>query len=177
MSNYIIASLLPYFSWIIDVTCSEYTPMLSIIRYQGDSMIQMQAIVVEPIPISPLYSIPAGAQMKAGTHVLHNLIPLLIAYALILSWPMSLVRERLIALCMMAPILIVIMGLSTPYLLAGHIEVLYQNLANQHGITREVPFLLHWMIFIETGGVWLLPIAGAGLSLYLARLMISRRSS
>jgi hypothetical protein len=53
--------------------------------------------------------------------------------------------------------------LTTPPLLAGKFDLMLADYAARAGLKYEIPGVVYWMIFCESGGRWLLPLLAATL--------------
>jgi hypothetical protein len=120
------------------------------------------------IPIAP-----GGYELLARASLLHSLMPIALFFILLLSWPIKIKYFPVIASigCLLA---VVIFCLTTPLLLASHIEnQLLTAAINASGQSLAQPLLMHWTIVMELGGTWLLPIITAISTLFIAKSLIN----
>jgi len=149
----LIRPVLPFASAVIEIIQSDYRATLKISNSQP-GLIQMQAITRRVIP-----SIAgSGAKLTAGVHVSHALVPLVLFFCFLLAWPVEKYQERLTLLVMGIPLSFSLVALTLPFQLAGSLENMFQGYAQQYAVNREKPLLLTWMLFLEVGGRWLLPL-------------------
>lgn len=66
---------------------------------------------------------------------------------------------------MRLPVAALVLALTTPFHLVGLIELAVQKAAKANQFPRAAPLTLEWMIFLEGGGRWLLPVVAALLCL------------
>ena len=114
----------------------------------------LESVYIEKIPVAP-----AGYRLTAGTELVHNLVPLVLFVTGILCWPLPSWRDRGKLLLISIPLLVTLIALTIPTLLLGHVEAVLLNAA-QKVADRELnqPFIMDWVVFIETGGRWVLPL-------------------
>jgi len=149
----LIRPVLPFASAVVETIQSDYRATLKISNDQP-GLIQMQATTRRVIP-----SIAGrGAKLTAGVHVSHALVPLVLLFSFLFSWPVEKHQERLILLILGIPLSFILIALTLPFQLAGSLENMFQGYAQQYDVNREKPLLLTWMLFLEVGGRWLLPI-------------------
>ena len=77
----------------------------------------------------------------------------------------------------MADLVLLAVALTTPFLLAGKIEMLLQERSALAGIVRAEPAILRWMLFTEGGGRWLLAIVLALLVIALIDVVMPARTT
>jgi len=146
--------VLPFVATVIEVIQSDYQAALKISNDQP-WLIQMQATTRRVIPAIA----GRGAKLTAGVHVSHALVPLVLLFSFLFAWPVEKYQERLMILLILGiPLSFSLVALTLPFQLAGSLENMFQGYAQQYGVNREKPLLLTWMLFLEVGGRWLLPI-------------------
>jgi hypothetical protein len=59
------------------------------------------------------------------------------------------------------PAAFIVTGLTSPFLLAGQVEIALIEFALKEGVIRPEPLIMKWLIFNEMGGRWLLSLLGA----------------
>ncbi len=153
LGDRLMRPVLPLVSSVISSIQSDYRPKLEINKSHPD-LIHMQATTRHIIP-----SIAAiGAKLTAGAHISHALVPWVILFSVLIAWPVECFRQRILLLMLGFLLSMLVVALTIPFQLAGSIEMMFQRYAQQYGVNREKPFLLTWMLFLEVGGRWLLPI-------------------
>jgi hypothetical protein len=128
-----------------------------------------------PIAVSPSRFVPRTT-LSTHTHVIHALVPLVIFWTVLLAVPIATWRERGLSLCLGIAFGIALVLLTTPFQLAGLIEISLQRATAQAGLVRVEPLALKWMLLMEGGGRWALPLAGALLCRALTRYLLSRKA-
>jgi len=161
----LIRPVLPFVAAVIEVIQSDYQATLKISNDQP-GLIKMQATTRRVIP-----SIAGrGAKLTAGVHVSHALVPLVLLFSFLLAWPVEKYQQRLVLLLLGIPLSFSLVALTLPFQLAGSLENMFQGYAQQYAVNREKPLLLTWMLFLEVGGRWLLPMV---LAIFTCLLMQS----
>lgn len=168
----IAGALLPVISGGVELLVDDYQPRLHVGEHDGNLMVIMSASVNRPIIVGPGVTIPAGTELPSGTNVIHTLVPLVILYSLLAAWPAAGVRLRLIQLLSGTGAALLVVVLTAPFVLTGHVETFLQELAVGAGVNRPEPFLLTWMIAMESGGRWVLGLAGAVLASRVAEWFV-----
>jgi len=79
-------------------------------------------------------------------------------YTVLGAWPQPDWRRRMVVMLAGVPGALLALALTTPFLLAGKIEMLLLERAAAMGVPHAEPGLLRWMLFTEGGGRWLLAI-------------------
>lgn len=130
---------------------------IALVPGDGDAQIQMIAIALDRYRVVDDVWLPVGAEIRAATNLSHALVPLVILVTVAIAWPGRLelrVRRFLAAL----PMIALVSSLTTPFLLAGKVQMFLMDLAARNGSQRDGGLLVEWLIFTETGGRWLLPL-------------------
>lgn len=122
-------------------------------------MLLIDANFAIPKPSIRALGIQPGATASAGTNVEHILVPLVLLFVVIICWPVTSWRSRVILVLMSLPAAALSLLFTTPFLLVGKIETLLQEYAFNARVVRDAPLYLDWMLFTESGGRWLLPIS------------------
>ena len=168
----LLTPFLPFFATIIDRISADFSSVVNISHYKNSDHIVLIANVVQPIRLVGNTFFSPGSALTAGSDVVHSVVPMVILYTVLFSWPVNQFRERAISLLLGFPMLYVVLGLTTPQLLAGRIAIqVYEHTVKAGGVPQE-PFVIKWMIFAESGGSWLLALAGA-----LVCIMLTKRLS
>lgn len=148
--------LSPLFTSVIEMIQDNFRPVLHINTNQN-GLISMTAITRRSIPVIAA----AGAKLTAGAHIFHSMVPYVLLFTLLAAWPVSHTRDRWLLMGLAFPLMLLLSALTVPFQLAGSIEIMFQQYAQQYSATRNKPLLLYWMLFMEGGGNWLLPIVMA----------------
>lgn len=171
----VLSSLLPLLSTTFNNIADSYQGMLTI----GESdlktkhlAVQVNVTLVKDVYIQGIPVAPAGYRLASATDFIHNLVPVVIFYTLILSFPMKLVWSRFMAIALSVPLMLIVLVATIPTLLAGHIEAqLFQAAQNVAKKELNEPFIMDWVVFIETGGRWLIPLVLALICVQLSLLL------
>ena len=150
----LINTLLPFYETVTEAASNGYAANIQI----EEDDIKFYATALTAKPITPDRSLPAGSTIQASISVLHALVPIVILFTVILTWPASCLKQRLYLLAISIPALLFISATSVPIQLLGQLEIGFQNAALKAGLNREEPFVLTWMLLTEGGGRWLLPV-------------------
>ena len=165
----LVNSMLPYLTTINDMIAPSYSSSLKIIDSDGGGLLQLTAYVVKKIYLASNNIIFPGSKMTATIDVMHILVPMTILFSLLLAWPLNNWKAKLLVLFSGIPVTFAILGMTAPVLLAGKLDVMLLERAAASGVKNPEPFTVTWMIFTESGGDWLLPIAAAIICIYAVK--------
>jgi len=165
----LVSFLLPFFSDVINTISHDYSHVLKIGENKGQATIEIAAMITNRIKATDTIVLSAGQTITASIHVFHVLVPLVILFTLVIAWPVQKLRDRIQILFLALPVTTIILWLTTPMLLAGHIEKKIMLLIQNVGGVPKEPFLLNWVIFSEMGGNWLLPVIGAATCIFMSK--------
>jgi hypothetical protein len=158
----------PLFASIARLITPELASHVEILGEGPTAQILLDARVARPIWFDDTRGVGTGMPLPSRVNAVHALVPLVILWTALLAVPAHGVRERMLALVLAIPVSAAVLAATTPFHLVGLIELSIQSYAKSLGIERSPPFALSWMIFLEGGGRWLLPLAGALLTAQLA---------
>lgn len=150
----LINTLLPFYESVTESASNGYVANIEIVE---DSVVFYATALTAQV-ITPSRSLPAGSTIQSNISVLHALVPIVILFTVILTWPAQSIKQRLYLLAISIPALLFISATSVPIQLLGQLEIGFQNAAINAGLSREEPFVLTWMLLTEGGGRWLLPV-------------------
>ena len=155
------AVLLPFFEVAIRLLQQDFAATLRLVEARGEAVIQMTPFLVRSIPLTDQLALAPFVPLKPfQVSVDHALVPLVLLISGVLSWPFASRREAAVRIgLMLLAALPVILVLSTPLLLVGQQQIIFVQEAARQGATFQEPFLVTFMIFMESGGRWLLPLA------------------
>ena len=150
----LINTLLPFYESVTESASNGYVANIEIVE---DNVVFYATALTAQV-ITPSRSLPAGSTIQSNISVLHALVPIVILFTVILTWPAQSIKQRLYLLAISIPALLFISATSVPIQLLGQLEIGFQNAAINAGLSREEPFVLTWMLLTEGGGRWLLPV-------------------
>ena len=177
IGKYLISFLLPYFTLLMNTVTDSYSSALSIKKIDGSVLIHTSTLITQPIYIASYPVSPSGATLNAGTNLVHSLVPFVIYYTAVLCWPNTTYKERIVLCLLGIPVLLLIMSISVPALLIGHIEAALLNAAEDIAKRQlSTPFVMQWVIFLESGGRWLFPLVGAMVCKMISRTILSSKA-
>lgn len=153
--------VLPWLQWIANVLSVNYHAELGLGSGDKGTVINIVAQVTEDIYQYNIPIAPKGAELTGAGTLVHALTPLVILFTLIIAWPGSL-RAVLARMLVGVPIGLAVLSCSLPFLLVSHIdEIFYTALQNVAKKPMPQPAIISWVMFMEMGGIWLLPLIGA----------------
>ncbi len=153
-------ALLPLCASTLNLIQPDFSHVLTLGEYQGNAAILLNATLEHPRLIDAFQFVPQGAQFSARTHLPHFVLPLVILFTGLCAWPTPTWAYRGALLFAGIVIGVVVTILTTPFLLAGQIEIAFQELFEQSQVELPTTPTLAWMLFTESGGRWLLPLLG-----------------
>lgn len=160
-SREIATALLPVVAGGVELLADDYRPHLFIADHDGDLQIRMSALIDRPVAIAPGLAVPAGKELPVGTNVVHSLVPLVILFSVLATHSAAGWRERVAQSLAGAVAAVAVVLLTVPFVLAGHVEIFFQELAQHWRADRPAPWFLDWMLAMESGGRWLVGLVGA----------------
>ena len=156
--NALISLFLPLFGNVIKVVYPNLEISMQLLEGSYGGTIQSSYLSTGLFQTPSGLEMPAGQKFTAGIDVLHALVPLAI-YAIAWSLlPSRSVVVRALFTTFGIPLFFVVLVLSVPFLLIGHFEIFLYQVDKGQGASIEPGSLIDWMIFLEGGGLWLLPL-------------------
>lgn len=158
----LMAALLPFFDVVVGLLQRDFSATLRLVEDKGQAAIQMIPFLLRPVPLTEQLAVrPFITLPPLRVSVDHALVPLALLAAGIASWPFAGLREAVVRVLLAIAVLPLVLGLTTPVLLVGQQQVIFFEASLRRGAGFEQPGLVALMIFMETGGRWLLPLAVA----------------
>ena len=158
----LLGMLLPLFSTFIDMMQPDFAPTLEMASDANGWSMRLRPLITKAIALGPHSFISPGTRLEwFSTSVNHTLVPILLFLTALLSWPITGVRECCARLLAGIPVLIVVLLLSAPILLIGRVQMWLAQLAMRNGAAFHEPASVTFMIFMESGGCWLVPLVAA----------------
>jgi len=158
----VVFAALPALTVFIDTVQSDFVADLSLAPARGGWMVQMRPLSVRAIPIAPGKVLQAGTRLEPfATTLAHTLVPPLLFLTAVLVWPATRPREWLVRLLAAVPTLAVLLLLGAPILLMGRLQMWLVEMGMHYGAAFREPAWVTFMIFMESGGNWLLPLCAA----------------
>lgn len=158
----LITALIPFFEAMIRLFSPDlYSPFLKVVKQNHQDVIQLTMTMMGPFRVSPSVMLPGWKELNVESMLIYPVSTLVVLLSALFGWPVRNWRERLLLLSLGGVAALGILGLTTPFVLLGHLEIEFQKLALRAGDTRAEPLLLSWMIFLELGGNWLLTLIAA----------------
>ncbi len=171
-----LALALPLFDRTIEVVQDDFVARVEIAQDHGAWVLRMQPLLVRPLYLNANLAVPQGTRLRwFFTHVNHTLVPPLLLLMALLAWPVAGWRELAARLLTGVPVLVLVLALTVPILLVGQVQMMAAYLAVLAGAARREPVLVTLMVFMESGGRWLLPLAGGVLCIALGRWLQGAR--
>lgn len=154
--------LLPLFKFTIDLLQPDLDATLRVARKAGDWTIEMQPLVIRSVRFADDRYLQSGTRLGWwSTDLGHNLLPLVLYLSAIVAWPVRRKVEWIGRLAVSVPVAFVLLVISAPLVLAGQLEISLIREAAQFGAAVSEPRLVTFLIFMESGGCWLLPLTAA----------------
>lgn|GEM_PF-1128610 len=155
-------ALLPLLKFLVDLMQPELDASLRLVHYGHDGVIEMRPLIVHPIRIGDGFYPPGGVLVeRATTELVHQLLPSALYLSALLAWPARRKQEWVGRLALAIPVTTILVLLSTSLFLAGQLELVLVMQREQAGTLSREPWLVTFLIFMESGGRWLLPVLAA----------------
>jgi hypothetical protein len=155
--------LRPGFDWQVTLT-----------NHNDSVMAVVRATSLKAIMAGPSSSLPAGVTIRAGSTVVHLLLPVVIWLSLVSSVKVQNVKERVgltLLSLILSQLLAILLG---AVLLAAKLDMLLEQVARQSNERRLETWLTDSMVFIETGGNVMFALFGVVVSVLALHLWRSR---
>jgi hypothetical protein len=150
----ILQLLLPYMTWLVNLMANNFHVELKIF----DGQFIMSAIATQDVYRFNIPIAPKNTRIPANASVLHALVPIVILCTILLSWPNSF-KKTIASMGFGLISSFILLSVTTPFLLVSHVErVFFTAAQNYAGTALSPPLIMNWIVFMEIGGVWLLPI-------------------
>lgn len=147
--------LIPYLIGIIHLIQDDYSAALAI-SDRGGGQIHLMATLDHGILM-----LVKGDTLDTYVGTLQFVIPVTLLFSLLAAWPVKCFQSRMTLLLLAIPLGFLLVTITVPFQLAGANEMAFQAIANQNHVTREKPFFLIWVHFLNNSGAWLRVIAVA----------------
>jgi hypothetical protein len=157
----LLRALLPWFEPICAALLPGFSATLRVVERSPDTVIVLSLHALEAIRVGAQVVVPPLERLEASTTLLHNLVPPVLLFTALAALPARGWRERLTLFALGVPAAALVLALTTPFHLAGLVETSFQDAAASLGVPRPTPWTLNWMLFLEGGGRWLLPLLAA----------------
>lgn len=155
----VLNALTPFLTLVFNSLVDNYHGAITVVQGTAQDTLSVRVTILKPIYIEKIPVAPPGYVLSTGTDIVHNLVPIVIFVTGLLSWPTKTLSDRFLLCLIGIPFLLLLIALSIPTLLMGHIEATMLNAAqNLADHDLATPFIMNWVVFIETGGRWLLPL-------------------
>jgi hypothetical protein len=153
---------LPFLEVAVNVMQGDFSGKLALVQEKGQWVIQMLPLTVRPIPMTDQVELRGFLSLQQYvTHVDHTLVPVVLLLSGVLAWPIVHWREFGTRVLLAVPVLLLVLVLCAPVLLIGQVQMTLIKLALRAGAAFHEPWAVTLMIFMESGGRWLLPITAA----------------
>jgi TRAP-type uncharacterized transport system fused permease subunit len=161
---------LPAMEVAVNVLQQDFSGSLAMVQRERDWVIEMQPMTVRFIPLGNEISVRQFRPLpRCFTHVDHTLVPIVLLLTALIAWPTRKRREAVVRVVLGGAAAAFLLFASAPLLLVGQAQLALVGLAKANGGSMSEPMLLTLMIFMETGGRWLLPIVLAVACIGIAR--------
>jgi hypothetical protein len=149
---------LPWLEPICAAALPDFASTLRVVEGGPDAVILLSLQALDAVRLGAQVVVQPYERLEASTTLLHNLVPPVLLFTALAALPAGGWRQRLLLFALGVPALALVVALTTPLHLAGLVESSFEAAAATLGVPRPTPFSLRWMLFLEGGGRWLLPI-------------------
>lgn len=170
----LLRAVLPWFEPICAALLPGLAASLRVEERAPDTVIVLSLQALDAFRLGAHVVVHPLERLEASTTLLHNLVPPVLLFTALAALPVRGWRERLLLFALGFPALVVVLALITPFHLAGLVETSFQDAAGTLGLARPPPWTLRWMLFLEGGGRWLLPLLAALGCRGLLRMLCAR---
>lgn len=161
---------LPLFDRVIAALQDDFVASVEMAQDGQAWVLRMQPTLVRAARLNAELAMPAGTRLRwFVTHVDHTLVPPLLFLMVLLAWPAERRSELLVRLTTAVPALVLILASTAPVQLVGQVQMVQAELSTLAGASPREPALVTLMVFMESGGRWLLPLTCGVLCIALGR--------
>jgi hypothetical protein len=162
----IVTAVAPLMEGVVDALQSDYVSYLTVEDAREGPKLVMSCRANRPLQFAPDRLVPVGRSFAcAETDAVHVLVPVVIFLTVVVGWPIANRREMTLRGGGALLVLPAIIAATTPVLLVGLVNVGLHP--ETYSTAAQFATLLHPFVFIEMGGVWLLPLIAAALCIRL----------
>mgnify|MGYP007077426093 CR=1 FL=1 len=173
-SQTLLTALLYYFELIAEQFTQGYTIKMSADTIKSESAILMTITTTNEIrTLGNKTLVPAGASTLVFAYSLNVLVPAVILLSLILAWPFRSLKEFIIIFLSAIIFILCILLFTVPFQLFGIYENQLKTMADGNQELYSYSLIHYWQVFCDAGGVWMLAIIGAIISITLGRWQTS----
>lgn len=152
-------TVLPLYEVTAEVFLPGFRTRLAVSDDEGPRDILLFARVETPLKLTEQITVPPGREAPpASITVMHSMVPVVILLTVVVAWPATTRTRFALRLAAALAAVLVVQLLVTPPHLAGNFEVGLQTQIARMGGERAEPFVIRWMLFMEGGGRWVLPL-------------------
>ena len=169
----LLKPLLPVAEVVAEQLDGRYDVALSVSSRDRREIVTLDGTLTETIHLGPHVLWP-GDRVAAATSVLHALVPLIIFVALNAAWPVATRRAALLMVTLSAGGVVLLNAATLPFNVVGLVDIDLYHLGLRYGIESEEPLRLSWMVLMESGGRWALPVALSFLCAVICRVDVFR---
>lgn len=134
---------------------------LAVEEYKDSVVIALRATSIEQVPAGPTSALNQGTVIRAGSTLVHIMLPSIIWVCVLVIWPCVSYAERAVVLCVGFVASQATAIFLAALLLSAKIEIMLENVAQQANERRPESLLTDLMVFIETGGNIVIALVGA----------------
>lgn len=128
----------------------------------GDVVMVVHAFRLDPI--AGEHAVTPGIDITESVDAGHELVPVVVLLSMLAAWPWPRWRDAARALALGLAACGALLAWTVPVHLAGLYELNLQRVAAALHEARATPWMVRQMVFLESGGLWLLALLlGAGI--------------
>ena len=175
--EWLLTPLFPLFKAVMLMMVSGFSPTLKFIPAVDGGQLKLTVWVLSTVPIGAGVVIPKGIELTSSMHVLHGLVPIVVALSILLVWPVQNWRCKLLLIAPGILTSVFILLATVPVLLVALLEMPFQEKAMQANALHQAPWFMDWMVFSEMGGALLLALTGVWVCIGLQRFVWRMQAS
>jgi hypothetical protein len=160
------ALLTPFIEGVVDLFESDYAAQVAVVDSKDGPEIEMTCVANRPLRLPNGTLVPfLGSFRCARTDAVHALAPLVVFGVGLLAWPLASRRELVRRLLWGVPLFALVVALTTPLLLSGLANTVLRP--DTFRSDAQLTALLQPFVFMEMGGLFLVPLLAACLGIRL----------
>lgn len=167
----LVETALPILDFIAQAAWPNYVGRFEVVDDAKGSELRFRSTALTNIRVARDAYVPVGARIDpASTSLLHVLVPVVIALAALWAWPVAGGRDRIVRIAATVPLALAALAATAPLSLVALVEIGVRNSLLQSGIAAAESWPIGYLVFLETGGRWLIPIVLAALCVLAGRM-------
>lgn len=156
----LVVASLPLLDFVAAAVWPQFVGPIEIAGAGSAAEVRRAVASLHAIEVAGPLTVPAMTRLDAArTPLAHALLPAVIALATLAAWPLAGRRDLVRRIVLAGPLVVLLLALTLPFTLMGLVEIAIAELRAAHGTPVPRAWEISYLVFLEAGGRWLLPLA------------------